>query len=156
MGSWDISGSWDRLPGSSTSALQWLFGVIAWFNSQPQIIQLFNQKHHDTFWLFHAPLLLLPQTQLLALFLPPSCHPQSCPLSSSLRSPTGSAPSPLGTVLGAALGWGMSQGCRASLPCKPSPYLPVAGRKSPPMLPALPASHRACPEGEELRNNIWI
>lgn len=62
------------------------YSVVIWcnsmVNSQSQIMQLITQKHHKTLLLLHVPLLLLPQTQLLALFLPLCCHPQSCPLSS--------------------------------------------------------------------------
>lgn len=129
-------GSWDRLSSSYTSAfIVWLFGIIPWFNSQPQIMQLINQKHLETFLLFHVPPLLLFQTQLLALFsLPPviprvvPCPPGS-PISSGHSAGHRFGPGDVTVTCRAVC-------CRASQPCQPTTYLPVAGRESPPAAPS--------------------
>lgn len=133
-------GSWDRLSSSYTSAfIVWLFGIIPWFNSQPQIMQLINQKHLESFLLFHVPPLLLFQTQLLALFSLPPVIPRVVPC------PPGSPISP-GHSAGHRFGLGdvtvtcRAVCCRASQPCQPPLTFLWQAENHPLQLPALPVS----------------
>lgn len=110
------------------------YSVVIWCNSmvnrQPQIMKLTNHMFPSFSFLKHSSLLH---------------HAQSCPLSSWLTVSHWQCPISSGCSAGCRFGlWDVTVTCRAvccraSLPCKPTTYLPVAGRKSP-----LPTPSSSC------------